>query len=442
MKKARLSISILLIVLLMNARASDTLGPLYEFLSGLPGVSIEKLQHRTPFEEKYLLHIPQYIDHKDTSLGTFSQRVYVMLREKEAPVVFTTEGYNGGYGGYLMYMNELDAYLNANEILVEHRYFGPSSPDPLNWQYMTVENAAGDHHHVIQLLKPFFTGKWVSTGISKGGQTAMYHRAFFPDDVDATVGYVCPLNFSVEEQRCYDFLDQVGSAYCRERIHDFQKMLLCNKARYMPAFDTVIKEKGLKYPMGDTAGFELTVLEYSFAFWQWGQTKCESIPDETASPAEAIKHLDKVAGLDWVSEEGIKGMQPFFYQALTEIGFYGYDHSEFDACVEALSVQSFDFTCPEGVDCIYNPATMEKVDNFVRHHGSNMIFIYGEWDPWSAPAVQLTGKTNSFKVVKPEGSHRTRIYNLPEEQRVKVLNALSGWLECEINWQDDNENNE
>ena len=77
---------------------------------------------------------------------------------------------------------------------------------------------------------------------------------------------------------------------------------------------------------------------------------------------------------------------------------------------------------------------MEKVDQFVRHEGDNMIFIYGEWDPWSAPGVQITGKTNSFKVVKPEGSHGTRIRNLPEEQRKKVLESLGEWLECKIYW--------
>ncbi len=99
-----------------------------------------------------------------------------------------------------------------------------------------------------------------------------------------------------------------------------------------------------------------------------------------------------------------------------------------------LDYQTFDFTCPEGADCIYDPEPMEKVDNFVRHQGENMIFIYGEWDPWLAPGVQISGKTNSFKVVKPEGSHGTRIRNLPEDQRQKVLNALGNWLDCEINW--------
>lgn len=260
----------------------------------------------------------------------------------------------------------------------------------------------------------------------------MYHRAYYPDDVDATVGYVCPLNFTTEERRCYEFLDQVGSDECRKRIHNFQKLLLCNKDRFFPAFKNMIDEEGLHFSMGDTAGYELTVLEYSFAFWQWGSNSCDKIPGDSVNPEIAILHLATVAGLSWVSDEGIAGLQPFFYQALTEIGFYGYDHGEFPGCVEALDVQTFDFSCPEGADCTFDPKPMQKVDHFVRHEGENMIFVYGEWDPWSAPAVQITGKTNSFKVVNPEGSHSTRIRFLPEEQREKIFNALEEWLDCEI----------
>jgi len=427
---------VILFILMAPAviHAEDTIKPLYNYLSGIPGLEIEELVCSDPFTEKYLIQVPQPIDHHDPSKGTFTQRVYMLHRDADAPVVLTTEGYNAGYGGYAQYRNELDHYLGSNEIVVEHRFFKPSAPDSIDWQYLTVEQAATDHHRVVEMMKPFYTGKWVNTGISKGGQTAIYHRAYFPDDVDATVGYVCPLNFSIEERRCYEFLDQVGSEECRQKIHDFQKLLLCNKDRFLPAFKKMIDEDNLHFSMGDTAGYELTVLEYSFAFWQWGSMSCGNIPDDSVKPEVAILHLASVSGLSWVSDQGIAGLLPFFYQALTEIGFYGYDHSEFEGCVEALDLQTFDFTCPEGVDCIYDPKPMEKVDKFVRHEGNNMVFIYGEWDPWSAPAVQISGKTNSFKVVNPEGSHGTRIYNLPEDQREKVLNALGEWLECEINW--------
>jgi len=58
-----------------------------------------------------------------------------------------------------------------------------------------------------------------------------------------------------------------------------------------------------------------------------------------------------------------------------------------------------------------------------------MIFIYGETDPWSSTAVDLTYNTNSIKIVKPGGSHTTRINNLPEEQKMLVIETLKDWLE-------------
>lgn len=34
-----------------------------------------------------------------------------------------------------------------------------------------------------------------------------------------------------------------------------------------------------------------------------------------------VKHLDIVAGIDWLSDNGINQYLPFYYQAMTEIGF-------------------------------------------------------------------------------------------------------------------------
>jgi hypothetical protein len=57
-----------------------------------------------------------------------------------------------------------------------------------------------------------------------------------------------------------------------------------------------------------------------------------------------------------------------------------------------------------------------------------MIFIYGGNDPWFAPAFELTYHTNSIRVVKEGGSHRTRIKDLSEEQKKLVMNTLNKWL--------------
>ncbi len=403
-------------------------GMLLTELARMSGVEIREMQCDDFFSEKYEFTITQPLDHQNSEKGTFQQVFILSHLDFNNPVVFVTEGYAAGHAEDPRYVNELSYYLKANQVVAEHRYFARSTPDTIDWQYLTIENAATDHHRIVEFLKTLYQGKWINTGISKGGQTAMYHRYFYPDDVDATVGYVCPLNFSTEDLRVYEFLDRVGDSACRQKIHDFQKMMFERKAACLPVFEKMAKKQHLHYKMGLEAGYELLVLEYSFAFWQWGNFSCEEIPGYQAKPKDLVRYLDEVAGIDWISDEGVHDLQPFFYQALTEIGMYGYDLTEFDGLITALTDNTFSFTCPEGVDCIYDPVPMQKIDHFVRHEAHNMMFIYGEWDAWSSTAVQWSGNPGVVLVINPEGSHLTRIRNLPEEQKQKVFSTLEDWL--------------
>lgn len=425
MKKSSL---ILLLLLFVLQGAGQQLEDKLKHLTKNYPITYEKLKADSLFSEKYLIKIVQPVDHQNPGGSKFEQRVFVSHIDFDSPVVFITEGYAAGYAARAAHVNELAVLLNANQVCVEHRYFGTSVPDSIYWEYLTVENAATDHHKVIGLLKNIYDNKWVSTGISKGGQTAMYHRYFYPDDVDISVPYVAPLNFSIEDKRVYTFLESVSSKECRQMIYHFQKELLQNKDVYLPVFEKLAKKKGLNYRMGMEKAFELTVLEYSFAFFQWGVWTCDSIPNTGLKNAEMIKHLDQVAGLRWISNEGISELQPFFYQAMREIGFYGYEIEPFEEWVSFTENPTFEFTLPEGVNVEYEPKLMQDVDQFIRHNAENMLFIYGEYDPWSATTVDLTLNTNSIKIVKPAGSHRTRINNLPADQKKLVINTLKTWL--------------
>jgi hypothetical protein len=391
--------------------------------------TFRSLETEKSFKEKYVLTFEQPLNHDDPQLGTFTQRVFLAHLGFQNPVVFITEGYAADYAGFSNYVNELVPILNGNQVCVEHRFFGESVPEILNWEYLNVYNAASDHHKVIECLREIYSGPIVNTGISKGGQTAMYHRYYYPDDVKATVAYVCPLNFSVEDRRVYHFLDHVGDSVTRKKILDYQVEMLRNKNRYLPDFKILADKKGLTYPMGLLQGYELTVLEYAFAFWQWGFTPVDSIPIPPQSPEKMVQHLNLVAGLDWVSNEGIEKIYPFFYQALTEIGFYGYDISPFRDFISFQENPTFTFTVAEELNIQYDPQPMQQVDCFIRHQASNMIFIYGETDPWTATSVDLTYNQGLLKIVKPQGSHLTRISNLPDEQRNLVITTLLNWIQ-------------
>jgi hypothetical protein len=75
---------------------------------------------------------------------------------------------------------------------------------------------------------------------------------------------------------------------------------------------------------------------------------------------------------------------------------------------------------------------MYNIYTWLRDHGNNIIYIYGETDLWGATAIELSGRTNAIKIVKPGGSHRTRIGNLPPGELNRVYSALEEWLGVKI----------
>ncbi|MEA1896182.1 MAG: hypothetical protein U9N53_00805 [Bacteroidota bacterium] len=86
-------------------------------------------------------------------------------------------------------------------VSVWYNAFSPNGDGINDELCYTVENAARDHHKINLLFKKFYTSKWVATGISKGEHTSTFYRAYFPKDVDVSVAYVAPLNFTVEDRR-------------------------------------------------------------------------------------------------------------------------------------------------------------------------------------------------------------------------------------------------
>jgi hypothetical protein len=422
MKKLSLSLALLAIFALQVLAA----GNLDNFLNRNEIKEVRTLQNESTFERILEVMIEQPVDHRNPDGGSFTQRVYISHVDPSKPVVLITAGYDAKY----YYTSEITAELRCNQVLVEHRYFGRSVPDSLNWTYLDTWQAASDHHRIVTLFKELYPEQWISTGISKGGQTVMYHSYYYPEDVDARVPYVAPLNYGVEDERIYSFLNEVGSSRERRKVYNFQKLALKNQDRYLDAFKKFSREKGYTYELvgGDEKAYEYCVLEYSFAYWQWGYAPSGKIPGKTAKAEDFIEHMNRVAGFDYFSDQFILEFRPFFYQALTEMGYYGYDLDEFGKYLKHVDNPIFTFTLPENVDLSFNEDLSTDIQEYLSEEAENYIFIYGEYDTWSATAVTSIGDANSKIYFKEGGSHRTRIRNLPEEQQKEVYSTLESFL--------------
>lgn len=422
---------ILLFLLVVSAWAAP--GELREKLEALQGINRIEALESDVFAEKYLIRITQQLDPKDPSAGTFTQRVVVSHVGFDRPTVIVTEGYGGAYAHSPRYQEELSKLFNTNIIHVEHRYFLESTPDPLNWEYLTAENSAYDLHNVTTTFKQLYPAKWISTGISKGGQTVMIYRTFFPDDVDISVPYVAPLCRDVEDGRHEKFLSkEVGTKAERKAILAYQKEVLKRRTTMIPLLEETVKKGNFTFHIPMDEVLDYCVLEYSFALWQWG-TPVSSIPALNASDQEIFDHLMQVSGPDYFAVE--QSLGSFFVQAARELGYYGYDMKPFSK-QKLLRVDSTEgylerIMLPESAGSIkFDPTLYTKIYSYLKENDPKMLFIYGEIDPWSAPRVpDFKGKKNMQFFMQPRGSHRARIDNMPDKMKEQIVTQLTAWLE-------------
>lgn len=402
-------------------------------LMALPGISgVEKLESNR-YEEKYLIRITQNVDGENDDKGTFTQRVIVGLKGLDRPTVIVTEGYYANYALSPGYEEELCRLFNANLVFCEYRYFAESTPQPCNWDYMTVDNSLRDLHNVRQTLGKIFTNKWISTGISKGGQTTMFYRATYPDDMDVSVSYVAPLNKGVEDDRHEKFLsEEVGTAEEREAVLKAQQEILKRRESLMPEFSKFVTEKGYKYNSTLDEVYDYCVMEYPFALWQWG-TPVSTIPSASASDKDWFNHFIKVSSPDYFSCPN--QYLPFFVQAARELGYYGYSTKGLE---EWCTVKN-----PKGyLDKLMMPAELKGIKfdkklykrtvKYLKKNDPKHIFIYGEIDPWTASGVagwlDCSKKENMRVYVQPRGSHTARISNMPEQMKTEIMARLTEWL--------------
>lgn len=430
MKHMHIRYAALLLFALLSASVSSFAQTVLEQkISAISAIKEIRPLETSEFSEKYVTYFTQPLDHRHPEKGSFRQRVIVSHVGFDRPTVIVTEGYGAAYALRSQYREELSKLLNANMIFVEYRYFLESTPEPKDWQYLTAENSADDLHAITTAFKNIYPGKWIATGISKGGQTTLLYRTFYPDDVDISVPYVAPLCYGVEDGRHEPFLHKVSTPENRKKIEDFQLEALKRKATLLPRFEKYCTEKNYSFRAPIEEIYDYSVLEYSFALWQWG-TPISSIPATTASDDEIFSHLLAISEPGYFTADSPNAS--FFVQAARELGYYGYDVQPFK---QYLSIQSSEdylhrLMLPEELkDMPFDKTLSKKITKFLKKQDPKMIFIYGQNDPWTAAGVTwLKNKKNIHVFIQPNGSHLARISTLPEKEKKEVMELIKQWL--------------
>ena len=388
-----------------------------------PDAAITKTKDLDGFSESYQLVLHEPLDHNNPKKGTFKHYVYLSHLDFKSPMVIETEGYAARYK-----KTELSSLLHTNQVIVEYRFYGNSRPNPIQWKYLTNDQAIEDYHSIVTKLKQLYTGKWISTGISKGGETTLIYKSKYPNDIDIAVPYVAPLINTQEDPRIEKHLATVGTAECRKKIVDFQRTLLQNRAALLKEIKAYADQEKMTFTeVSFDEALEYGVLEFPFSFWQWGG-KCEDIPDNTASSKTLFDYMNKIVGIGYYNDKNYYDLLPSYYQHMSELGYYGFDFTPVKDLLTTVKSTSNNRFAPKDVQITYNPKYIKKVRDYVENKGSKILYIYGGYDTWESCSPTPNSNLDALKMVLAGGSHATRIKNFSEQDQDKIMNTLTRWL--------------
>lgn len=401
-------------------------------LRDLPGVTVTEIEPYYGYPRAFQLDITQPVNHDDPNGQQFTQRAYLSHVDEDMPMVFAPSGYGTGPASG----QEIAAVLGTNTLNVTHRYFIDAQPDPLDWRYLTVEQSAADHHRIVEQFKEIYAGPWVSAGISKGGETVLFHRRFYPDDVDATVAYVAPFVFGTADPRFIGYLQSIGDETCRQRVQEFQREVLQHRDDLLDRFAEWFPQNGYQFTREVGPAFESAVLTYDWTFWQYHLYDCSEIPTVgVASYDDVLAHLADVVRFNRLSDELRDYFLPYVYQAFTQIGYPArtYQHLEDLLLYDWEGNAGEERFAPLGVELVYDPNVVVDVYRWLQTQGSEIVYIYGSIDPWTGGAVERPGLADVVWTLQPGGDHRVRIQDLDERQL--VYESLERWLDVDLDVQ-------
>jgi hypothetical protein len=408
------------------------LGDILDELNAIPGLTATEQTTMLDGYRFFAMEYEQPVDHKNPGGQKFKQRMTLLHRDYSAPTV----GHNSGYfvstrGG----RSQITVLMNGNQLSMEHRFFSPSRPEPADWTKLNIEQAANDQHRITQALKArIYKGKWLTTGASKGGMTSLFHRRFFPDDVDGTVAYVAPIDYPEDAvasptNRYFVFLENVGTdATCRQRLKDFQNLVLARRTA-MKAKMTAVPNTSYSNVLGLDRALEFAVEELPFIFWQYGsQNRCNSIPASTATDDAVFKFFDDTIDVTSYADADITAFLPYYHQSASQLGYPAADESYLSGLMYPGEDTAASYIPSAVTPPTYDNGTaMHDVQDWIASSGAHIMLIYGQNDPWSAGAVSLGDATDSFKYIAPNGNHGSSIANLMSADAEAATATVLRW---------------
>lgn len=381
----------------------------------------------------FVLNYEQPVDHRKPDGETFKQRISILHKSEDRPNVFFTSGYGLNAAPA---RSEPTRIVDGNQVSMEYRFFDPSRPDPADWTKLDIWQAASDQHRIFTALNEIYDRKWVSTGASKGGMTATYYRRFYPQDMDGTVAYVAPHNIDNKEDSAYDdFFANVSTKECRAALGTVEREIFERRGAMVERLEKEAAEKGYTFDLVGSAdkALEVVGLDVVWSFWQYGdESDCDKAPGEDATDDELYDYVNELYGFAGVSDESLGAYTPYYYQAGTQLGQPTVQTPQLEDVLRYPGINEPRTFVPRDIPMAFKDGVMADVDTWVREESSEMLFVNGENDPWSAEPFRIgDGSKDAHLFVAPDANHGANIEGLEQDDQAEATRALLRWVDLD-----------
>ncbi len=431
----RASLAVLVSITALIACGDDAVGPegpdpidLAIRLDQLPGTRatewIPPMGFDAPDGYRFFdLHVTLPVDHARPEAGTFELYGALISHDPAAPLVVHVGGYEAGWKRYA---TEPTQIVGGNQLSLEYRFYGGSRPATIPWSLLRVRQAAADEHVVLETLSAIYTGRRIATGGSKGGENALFHHKFYPDDYDGIVAYVAPIITDFPDLRYAGILDRIGEETCRARLRGLGRVALARQG--------MLASRSLEQASFGVAGVEQAVetaiVELEFGFWMTQTVDdCVRVPDPaTVTDDQLWAFMDEISSPIAYGDEALAsyGTQ-YLYQDHVELGYPVWMHAHLDDLLR-FSYEDWSPYLPPGEPITYDPTEARALAAWIENEAENILIIQGEWDPWAAGAPVVGAGRDAYQYWVPRGSHWSAgIDTLPEAERALAISHVRRW---------------
>ena len=437
-----------------------------------------------PETRTYVIYYNQPLKHAQPQGAHFPLRALITVFKDGDPTKAVNHIYVSGYSIMSAYLAQPESVFatskdacdaeiahryHANFIQIEHRYFQQSAPQNCwtNLDDLRAEEAAADFHNLFEALKKVLKGKYVMSGVSKGGITTLLQHRFYPNDMDIFVPYSAPFFRTDRDTTMQRYWYTTGwNEEYRDMFMNVRRAGIYHNETIFPAYlkmeggaDTKAKTDSIylfyldavgafgyrEHAYSDTLSIRLqmyrndsimqaknvaygdTVYAYMFqkntfsldSFEAWIDT-LRKYPEPNQAPAvkRQRQHIRPfgITYNEWWGRDTINA-GAYEYQAKRELGYF--DH-RFDLIIDdAATAVGYNNLWKQEAGCVlnlenpyyrnltYSPTLYDETMAATQNATKPIVLLYGLDDAWTGAAVKdaFINGTNVRKFILPAQNH-------------------------------------